>query len=282
MKLDPEKVYGSVPESFSRRVEYALRRLEKEETKPMKRKPVTAIIVTVLLLALTTTAVAAVLSPTIEFFGLHYGNRYRQEMEDGAHVPGGQFVQLNDAVFTLDDAVISRHVTEFGPENSEASSEEVARSIETLAFWATGTISVAEEENIILLAEDFTPDLPAGYAVFYGNMYPAAPEGAPTYAELARKTGATIRMVHCHADGIINEETGELYPVTPGYCLIPQPDGTVQFSVEIASETEMPAQDSYRMAMYVSTQDVDLDGSPIDGTYRSQEWIVTLAPEKAE
>lgn len=281
MTFDPNKVYGSVPDSFSHRVAYALRQCEKEETKPMKRKPVLIILV-IMMLALTTTAVAAALSPTIEFFGLHYGNRYRQEMEEGAYVTGGQFVQLNDVVFTLDDAVISEHVTEFGPEDMNESNETIARSIETLAFWATGTISVAEEENIILLAEDFTPDLPAGYAVFYGSMYPKAPEGAPTYAELARKTGAVIRQVRCSADGIINEETGELYPVTPGYCLIPQADGTVQFGVEVASETEIPAQDKYRMVMYVSTQDVDLDGNPIDGTYRGQEWIITLTPGQAE
>lgn len=281
--IDFTKAFGDVPASFSHRVEYALRRTrEQEEARPMKRKPIVAILITVLCLALTTTAVAAALSKTVEFFGLHYGNRYRQEMEEGAYVPGGQSVQLNDAVFTLDDAVISRHVTEWGPEDMNESNETIARSIETLAFWATGTISVAEEENIILLAEDFTPDLPAGYAVFYGDMYPAAPEGAPTYAELAKEKGAVIRVVRCIPNGIINEETGELYPTTPGACLIPQPDGTVQFSVEIASETVVPEQDSYQLSLYISTQDVDLDGNPIEGTRRSQDWIVTLTPETAE
>lgn len=282
MTFDPNKVYGDAPQSFSHRVEYALRRCEKEETKPMKRKSIVAIIITVLMLALTTTAVAAVLSKTTEFFGLHYGDRYRQEMEDGMYVRGGQSVQLNDAVFTLDDAVISRHVTEWGPEDPEASNEEVGYSIETLAFWATGTISVAEDENVILLAEDFTPDLPAGYAVYHGNMYPAAPEDAPTYAELAKEKGAVLRVVRCIANGIINEETGELYPSTPGAEWIPQPDGTVQFAVEIASETVVPVQDSYQLSLYISTEDVDLDGNPIEGTRRSQDWIVTLTPEKAE
>ena len=282
MTFDPNKVYGDVPEAFSHRVQYALRQCEKEETKPMKRKPVVAILITVLCLAMTTTAVAAVLSKTTEFFGLHYGDRYRQEMEEGKFVPGGQFVQINDVVFTLDDAVISNHVTEWGPEDMEASNEEIARTLETLAFWATGTISVAEDENIILIAEDFTPDLPAGYAVFYRDMYPKAPEGAPTYAELAKEKGAALRMVHCSPNGIVNEETGELYPTTPGYCLIPQPDGTVQFSVEIASETEVPEQDSYQLSLYVSTQDIDLDGNPIEGTRHGEEWIVTLTPEKAK
>ena len=216
MTFDPNKVYGDVPESFSHRVAYALRRCEKEETKPMKRKSAVAILITVLCIAMTTTAVAAVLSKTVEFFALHYGDRYRQEMEEGLHVTGGQFVQMNDVVFTLDDAVITKHTTEWASEDPEASNEEVVSSTETLAFWATGTISVAEDENVILLAEDFTPDLPAGYAIFYGDMYPAAPEGAPTYAELAKEKDAVIRVVSCSPNGIINEETGELYLSTPG------------------------------------------------------------------
>ena len=87
MKLDPEKVYGSVPETFSRRVEYALRRCEKEETKTMKRMPVAVIFVTILLLAMTTTAVAAVLSHTIEFFTFEYGECYRERLESGKVAP---------------------------------------------------------------------------------------------------------------------------------------------------------------------------------------------------
>ena len=282
MTFDPNKVYGDVPESFSHRVAYALRQCEKEDTKPMKRKPVVAILITILCLALTTTAVAAVLSHTTEFFALHYGDRYREEMESGWYVPGGQTTTLNGVTFTLDDAVISNHVTEWASEDMEASNEEIVRRLETLAFWATGTIAPAEGENIILIAEDFTPDLPAGYAVFYRDMYPAAPEGAPTYAELAKEKGATLRVVHCSADGIINPETGELYPTTPGYSLIPQQDGTVQFSVEIASETEVPVQDSYQLSLYISTQDMDLEGNYIEGTRQSGEWVVTLTPEKAE
>ena len=281
MTFDPNKVYGDVPQSFSHRVAYALRRCEKEE-KLMKRKPIIALILVILCLALTTTAVAAVLSKTTEFFSLHYGGRYREEMESGMYVPGGQTTTLNGVTFTLDDAVISNHITEWASEDMEASNEEIVRSLETLAFWATGTIAPAEGENIILLAEEFTPDLPAGYAVFYGDMYPAAPEGAPTYAELAQEKAAVIRLVHCCADGIINEATGEVYPADPGYCLIPQTDGTVQFSVEIAGAEEIPMQDSYQLSLHIVTEDIDLTGNPIEGTRQSTDWVVTLVPEKAQ
>ena len=106
-QIDPNKVYGDVPQSFSHRVDYALRRTrEKEEAKSMKRKPLVAVIITVLMIALTTTAVAAGLSKTIEFFVFEYGERVREKMESGTVAPGGQFAQLNDAVFTLADAVV--------------------------------------------------------------------------------------------------------------------------------------------------------------------------------
>ena len=67
-----------------------------------------------------------------------------------------------------------------------------------------------------------------------------------------------------------------------GYTLIPQEDGTVFFSVEIQPEVAVPQQDSYQLSLYICTEDVDLDGNPIEGTRHSMDWIVTLVPEKAE
>lgn len=278
MKLDPSKVYGDVPQSFSHRVEYALRQCEKEEAKPMKRKSIAAIIITVLMLALTTTAVAAGLSKTIEFFVFEYGERVRDKMESGTVAPGGQFTQLNDAVFTLDDAVVIPDQV-----NWTAESGSVDTPVDTLSFYATGVISVAEEENIILLAADkYTVNDPAGYALYYPN-WPKAPEGAPTYAEIAKEKGAVIRMVNCIPNGIVNEKDGGYYPCTPGVSIIPLEDGTVHFSAELTLECEnAPVQDSYQLSFWISTEDVDLEGNPIEGTRRSQDWIVTLTPEKAE
>lgn len=275
--IDFTRVYGDVPPSFAHRVEYTLRRCEKEEASPMKRKPIVAILITVLALALTTTAVAAVLSRTTEFFVTEYGERYREMMESGAVAPVNQSAKLNGAVFTLFDAVITPSQTTW-----LADVGEVDPPVDTLDFYTTGVISPAEGENIVLLAaDDYTVDQPAGYAIYYPN-WPKAPEGAPTYADVAKERGATIRVVRCVANGIINEETGEVYPNTIGSVLIPLEDGSVQFGVEIPGENVYPQQDSYRMSLYVATEDVDLNGSAIEGSGQSAEWIVTLTPEKAE
>ena len=277
MKIDPNKVYGDVPQSFSHRVEYALHHCEKEEAKPMKRKPLVAIIITVLMLALTTTAVAAVLSRTTEFFGRFYGIDYLNKLEQGLTYTGGQSTTFSNVTFTLNDIISTEFKSQLANEDGSGYHE-----LTVPFFFTTGTISAAEGENLVLLAcDEYTVDDPAGYALYYGDMYPTASEGAPTYAEIAKEKGAVIRKVECIPNGIL-DENGNHYMGCVGYTLIPQEDGTVFFSVEIQPEVAVPQQDSYQLSLYICTEDVDLDGNPIEGTRHSMDWIVTLVPEKAE
>ena len=280
MKLDPEKVYGSVPETFSRRVEYALRRCEKEETKTMKRMPVAVIFVTILLLAMTTTAVAAVLSKTTEFFGQFYGTDYHNKLETGTNYVGKQSTILNDVVFTLNDIISNEFRSQLPTEDGTDYYELTAPF-----FFTTGTISAVPEANLVLCPRDafdwYTVDSPAGYALFYGDMYPAPPEGAPSYADLAREKNACLRMVEIIPNGLM-DQNGNFYMGCVGYNLIPQEDGTIFFSAEIQPEVVVPEQDSYQLSFYIRTFDVDPQGKEIDGTRQSADWIVTLVPEKAE
>lgn len=277
MKLDPNKVYGEVPSSFTHRVEYALRRCEKEETKPMKRKSPVAILLVVLALALTTTAVAAVLSGTITFFGQQYGPAFQEKLEQGTAAPGGQSTVINGVTVTMTDFVVVPEKTEwlFGV-------GELDTPVETLSFYATGTLVPAPGENLVLLADlyEYAVTDPAGYDLFYGTT-PEAPEGAPSYADVARERGATLRQVRCIANGILDEE-GKLLVNTIGSCIVPQADGSVVFSIEIPSEHIIPQQDSYQMSLSIDMEDLDADGNPIEGTYLQQDWIVTLVPRRAE
>ena len=277
MKLDPNKVYGEVPSSFTHRVEYALRRCEKEETKPMKRKSPVAILLVVLALALTTTAVAAVLSGTINFFGQQYGPAFQEKLEQGTVAPGGQSTVVNGVTVTMTDFVVVPEKTEwlFGV-------GELDTPVETLSFYATGTLVPAPGENLVLLADlyEYAVTDPAGYDLFYGTT-PEVPEGAPSYADVARERGATLRQVRCIANGILDEE-GKLLVNTIGSCIVPQMDGSVVFSIEIPSEHIIPQQDSYQMSLSIDMEDLDAEGNPIEGTYLQQDWIVTLVPRRAE
>ena len=277
MKLDPNKVYGEVPSSFTHRVEYVLRRCEKEETKPMKRKSIVAILLVILALALTTTAVAAVLSGTINFFGQQYGPAFQEKLEQGTVAPGGQSTVINGVTVTMTDFVVVPEKTEwlFGE-------GELDTPVETLSFYATGTLVPAPGENLVLLADlyEYAVTDPAGYDLFYGTT-PEAPEGAPSYADVARERGATLRQVRCIANGILDEE-GKLLVNTIGSCIVPQADGSVVFSIEIPSEHIIPQQDSYQMSLSIDMEDLDAEGNPIEGTYLQQDWIVTLVPRRAE
>lgn len=277
MKLDPNKVYGEVPSSFTHRVEYALRRCEKEETKPMKRKSPVAILLVVLALALTTTAVAAVLSGTINFFGQQYGPAFQEKLEQGTVAPGGQSTVINGVTITMTDFVVVPEKTEwlFGE-------GELDTPVEALSFYATGTLVPAPGENLVLLADlyEYAVTDPAGYDLFYGTT-PEAPEGAPSYADVARERGATLRQVRCIANGILDAE-GRLLVNTIGSCIVPQTDGSVFFSIEIPAEHIIAEQDSYQMSLSIDMEDLDAEGNPIEGTYLQQDWIVTLVPRRAE
>lgn len=276
-QIDFTKVYGDVPSSFSHRVEYALRRCEKEETKPMKRKSTVAILLVVLVLALTTTAVAAVLSGTITFFGRQYGPAFQEKLEQGKVAPGGQSTVVNGVTVTMTDFVVVPDQTQwlFGV-------GELDTPVDTLSFYATGTLMPAPGENLVLLADmyEYTSTDPAGYDLFYGTT-PEAPEGAPSYADVAKEKGATLRQVRCIANGILDAE-GKLLVNTIGSCIVPQADGSVVFSIEIPSEHIIAEQDSYQMSLSIDMEDLDVDGNPIEGTYMQQDWIVTLVPRMAE
>lgn len=254
MTFDPNKVYGEVPQSFSHRVEYALRRCEKEDAKPMKRKSLVAIIATVLMLALTTTAVAAVLSKTAEYFIGLYGERYREELESGVYVPGGQTTTLEDVTFTIYDAVISDHTTEFGMSGDE---EDPYRTLESLAFWATGSVSVADENtNIYLLPwDDWT---------------------LPTDAE-----NKDLKLISVIPNGLLDDQ-GEIISPDCGFTLSHRENNTLHFSVMLPPKSIIPERDTYQLSLYIAVQDADAHGNPIKGTRHAEDWVVTLTPEKAE
>ena len=278
MTFDPNKVYGDVPDSFSHRVAYALRQCEKEE-KPMKRKPLVAILITILCLALATTAMAAVLSRTTEFFGQFYGPDYHNKLEQGVTYAGSQSAAVNGITLTLNDIIASDFTIQMGSEDGSET------AFDTPTFFATGVISAAPEANLVLMPRDavdwYTVDSPAGYALLYGEEYATPAPDALSYAELAAVKGATIRMTECSPNGIL-DASGSLIPTACAYNLIPQEDGTIFFSVEIWPEVEIAVRDCCQLSFYISTRDVDLSGNLIEGTFHSTEWVVTLVPEKAE
>ena len=272
--VDFQNTFGDVPESFSRRVQYALRRTE-EEPRMKKATLRTAVLVTVLVLLAATALAAAVVSRTTDFFGSFYGEEKRQQLEGGDAVPGGQRHQVGDIVCTLGDVIAVQETVTCSLEDG------TPFTYETIALYGTGVIAPAPGANVILMPMDeYTLSDPWGYDLYYGMD--EAPGDAITYAEKAVETGATIRMVSAIPNYIVCADGEPLY-ASVGYTLIPQRDGTVQFSFEIIPDFGAPLdrQDSYTLSLWLGSDALDDNGSVVEGSRQAEDWVVTLRTQPA-
>ena len=272
--VDFQSTFGDVPESFSRRVQYALRRTE-EEPRMKKATLRTAVLVTVLVLLAATALAAAVVSRTTDFFGSFYGEEKRQQLEGGDAVPGGQRHRVGDIVCTLGDVIAVQETVTSSLEDG------TPFTFDTIALYGTGVIAPAPDANVMLMPMDeYTLSDPWGYDLYYGMD--EAPEGAVTYAQKAAETGAAIRMVSAIPNYIVGADGEPLY-TSVGYTLIPQRDGTVLFSFEIIPEADAPLdrQDSYTLSLWLGSDEVAADGSIVEGSRQAEDWVVELHTQPA-
>lgn len=139
--LDFKQTYGDVPDDFDAKVRQTLQALnEAEEATAVRRRPYLRMaIVVAVLLALTATAVAAVLSRTAEMYLGPHGlgdssSQIAADMHNGTIAYAGQSKQLGHVLFTLDDAV-------WGEED----------------VYATGTYQIVGDANELLIGFGLLP-----------------------------------------------------------------------------------------------------------------------------
>lgn len=270
-----QSTFGDVPESFSHRVQYALRRTE-EEPRMKKATLRTAVLVTALVLLAATALAAAVVSRTTDFFGSFYGEEKRQQLEGGDAVPGGQSHQVGDIVCTLGDVIAVQETVTSSLEDG------TPFTYDTIALYGTGVIAPAPGANVVLMPMDeYTLSDPWGFDLYYGMDVP--PADAPTYADKAAETGAAIRMVSAIPNYIVGADGEPLYAGV-GYTLIPQRDGTVQFSFEIIPDfgATLARQDSYTLSLWLGSDALDEDGSIMPGSRQAEDWVVELRTQPAD
>lgn len=262
-----KQTFGDVPESFSHRVQYALRHADKEEKRPMKSKTLRTIILTALFICLTTVGLAAALNHTIEYFG--WSSDWMERLNRGATAPGGHQTTWNGVTFTLYDAAVLPALMPDGIPNYEP---EQPREL-----YATGYITAADENIVLMPWGEYQVDDPAGYALFYGSSYPAPPEGAPTYADLAREKGLDrVRMVSCIVGGLVDDAGNVAGLGGVGYDMIAGMNGTVDFTID---QMPVPEQATYKLSIDIGTVDVDLEGNIIEGTKMWSTWVIDIIPE---
>lgn len=256
---DWRMAYEPLPPQLETRVKRALAALDDASKRRFQVR--TAVLVLALVLALCGVACAVFESRTVELFGRFYGEGTKRELLSGDLAGVGQSVRLGEVVYTLDDAVYKDGTV-----------------------YASGTIRPADGVNVVLLAEDYSVNDPAGYLLFYGEE--EIPDDAPTYAELAQERGAKILHVDAIANGVL-EENGELNASSIGYGALPQRDGTIRFFFEFeGGESEIARAEKYEVSVYIANWEVTPEGEWLreepENTWLYEDWTVTVEPQMKE
>ena len=253
--LDFARTYGSVPDSFQRRVQYALRSIEEEKT--MRKPTLRTIAIVIALLTFATAACAAVISRTVDVYGSIFGEKYIQKLEAGELAVSGATHEINGVVFTLDDAVFARD-----------------------GLYAAGTIKPADGANVVLIPEDFDVNDPAGYAIYFAGV--EAPEGTPSYRDLAEASGAKLVRAKCRFDNSIAVNNPDLSG-TVGAEWLPQMDGSIVFCTEFDLDNGVTLDDlrngPCEFNLKLRYVELTLDGEEVESTIVLDDWVVSIVPE---
>lgn len=252
---DLKQMFGSMPDSFSYRVAFAVKRTEEL---PMKRKFTirTVLIAAAILVMLMAVAYAAFSSRVAEFFGQFYGKDMQTWLEKGDVAVPGQSFTLDDVIFTLDEVVYRNN-----------------------GLYGVGTIRAAEGSTVVIFPEDQKPSDPYGYDVYgAGGASEQAPAGTPTFADMAKETGGKLLMVRALPD-LIGVDGGELLtPNAIGSVSMPQRDGSVRYSFEASDGVAVEEGESYTIQMWVSAWEFSADGKSLSERPNGANWTVEISP----
>lgn len=272
-------VYGDVPESFQHRVQYALRRTQKEEV-PVKRLTIRTAIIVVMLVAIAGVALAAFTSLTAERYGQQYGEDYKSAMLRSDIDATYRTRQLGDVVYQLDDVIVTGITMDNEADNRGEPSMSVS-DVVCSRIYATGTIKPAAGANVVLMGEDYLTSDPWNYSPYHNGGADTIPEGSISVKEKAAQTDATILCVRATPNGLVGAD-GEYVNADIGYDCILQEDGSLVFYMEIDLAEPIPRQDEYTLDIYLSTHQVTPEDEPLMDTRISEDWVFTIAPTKIE
>lgn len=252
---DLKQMFGSMPDSFSYRVAFALKKTEEQ---PMTRKFTvrTVFIAAAILVMLMAVAYAAFSSQVTEFFGRLYGKNTQEWLEKGDVATPNQAYTLDGVTFTLDEVVYRGN-----------------------GLYGVGAIHPAEGSTIVIFPEDQTPADPFGYDVYgTGGESEKAPLDAPTFADMAKEKSGKLLMVRALPDQIGVDGGELLMPESIGYTLVPQRDGSVRYSFEVSDGVAVEEGEIYTIQMWISAWEFSADGEPLSERPNGETWTVEITP----
>lgn len=265
-----------------RHVDHVLQIVKGEEK--VTKKHSSALIIAIAIIAIAGIAIAATLSPTIEWFGYLYGPKLAEELEQGTIIPISQARDLGDVryewVETIHVSVPEERREPVDPED-RMEDEELQQTNEFAAnnvLYGTVKITPKEGANIVLIPEDFSINDPMGYNIYYGEK---APEDAPSYLDTAIAKNARIILAKAVPDGVILN--GELQIADIGYACTPNKDGSLTYHYEVYN---VPQMDEYTIQMYIGNWEINREGGWLreepNNTLLSESWTLTVKPETKE
>lgn len=255
-----QALFPQTPQAFSDFVEHRLNDLKAGKETPVVKKKLSMglILALALVLLVTAAAVAAIISPTAEFFGFLYGKEKQEVLLKGDIAAIGQVRAVGDLEVTLEDVVYQAEGDMTG-------------------LYGTGIIAPKEGSKVVLIPEDYSPASPAGYTLHYGKDE-EVPEDAPTYLEQAEKTDSKLLQVSVRPDSLTIAD--KRVDVDIGYSLLPLPDGRVRFAFELAGPGVLRASD-YLLRIDLSWVELDEQGEP-KSEVKIDSWDVLVVPQLSE
>ena len=255
-----QALFPQTPQAFSDFVEHRLSDLKAGKETPVVKKKLSMglVLALALVLLVTAAAVAAILSPTAEFFGFLYGKEKQEILLKGDIAAIGQVRMVGDLEVTLEDVVYQAEGDMTG-------------------LYGTGIIASREGSKAVLIPEDYSPASPAGYTLHHGKDE-EVPEDASTYLEQAEKTGSKLLQVSVRPDSLMIAD--KRVDVDVGTSLLPLPDGRVRFAFEMAGPGVLRASD-YHLRMDLVWFELDAQGEPV-GDVKTDSWDVLVVPQLSE
>ncbi len=251
-----KQVYEPVPPALDYRLAHILESLTEEKPQARRLPLRTAIVLLALLLALGGVAYAVFSSQVADIFGWLQGDAERERLLTGDISTDISTYTLGDVTYTLEGVIYKEGM-----------------------IYGTGHMRPRDGANVVLMPSDYWPWDEAGYLLHMGEE--DIPEGAPTYADLAKERNAKILIPICYSQGVV--ESGELTSSEVGMYILPDADGSVLFTFDFQGyEGALERASAYTIQFVIGSWEVTPDGDHLreapQDTFVRADWEVTFTP----
>lgn len=241
----------------------------------MKRNVLSALMLALALVLVFTSVSFAETPGTADFFGERFGENWRIAARSGATDASHPSRQVGDLIYTMGDVIITG-ITGKNENGLILSDDKCAYIL------ATMSIAPAEGTNIRLVPS-------AGYA--QTDLWPKddmdslpfseIPANTTSVQEIAASTEAKVLNVWASINGLL-DRSGKPLPGSAGIIHWQQADETILVSLEFMLDEPIALQETYDLSIHIANWETTSDGTTLWEGHPKEDWVFTVAPNKAE